>query len=107
MKLASPALSRSRINAVGINRAESLNQYWTAWARVTERMPPEMTVGTTNRMTKAGPSQAGRPVEADRANAAPCNCGIKYSQPENTTNMTGSRRRAREGKRRDKRYGKE
>src|SRR5699024_2360355 len=97
--------SRSTMKIVGINNAESLNQYCTAWATVTERIPPVITVGKTTKMTIAGPSQAGIPVVADMAMAAPCNWGIIYNQPVKTTMMAVSRRRGRDGNRSDIKSG--
>ncbi len=70
---------------VGITSAASLNQYWKAWTKVTERMPPETTVMHTTAATITGPSQPGRPVAIERVSAAPCICGTIYNQQITTT----------------------
>ena len=76
---------RSSTNTSGTARDTSLSQYWKAWTKVIERMPPESTVTHTTVMTSPAPTQPGAPAAIPSASAAPCSCGTMYSQPTTTT----------------------
>ena len=57
----SPAQTASR-TAAGSSSAVSLSQYWKAWTKVIERIPPEVTLTSTTTPTTTGPTQVGAPT---------------------------------------------
>lgn len=87
----SPAHAAIRKKA-GTSRAVSFSQYWKAWTKVTERIPPHATATVTTNATTSPPTQCGAPVRIPSVSPAPCNCGSRYSQPTPSTNSTAIRR---------------
>ena len=56
---------------VGTAMAVSFNQYWNAWTKVIERIPPDTTLTITIAPTTNGPTQTGTPKRVFRARPAP------------------------------------
>ena len=63
------------MNRIGTASAVSFSQYWKAWTKVMERMPPATTVTQTTATTATMPTQAGSPVVIRIVSAAPWSCG--------------------------------
>jgi hypothetical protein len=62
---------------IGMASAVSFSQYWNAWTKVIERIPPAATLITTITATTSAPSQGGAPVTVRRVSPAPRNCGSR------------------------------
>jgi hypothetical protein len=71
----------------------TFSQYWNAWTKVIDRMPPAATVVTTTTATMNSPTHRGAPVTVRSVRPAPWNCGIRYSQQIRTTRMLARARR--------------
>ena len=67
-----PSMSTS-----GTPSAVSLSQYWNAWTKVIDRIPPESTFTTTTQATTNAPTQAGAPVTVRSTSPALWSCGIR------------------------------
>ena len=63
------------MNRIGTASAVSFSQYWNAWTKVMDRMPPATTVTQTTATTATIPTHAGSPVVIRMASAAPWSCG--------------------------------
>ena len=68
--------TRRRTKA-GTASAVSLIQYWTAWTKVIERIPPAPTAAAMTVMTTNPPTHDGAPVTRVRVRLAPWNCGTR------------------------------
>ena len=61
----------------GTSNAVSLSQYWNAWTKVIDRIPPDITLMSTTMPTISGPTQRGAPIADSRVSPAPWNCGSR------------------------------
>lgn len=72
----SPRKCTSRTSA-GRATAVSLSQYWNAWTKVIERIPPAVTLAMTITPTAAAPTHPGTPSRMRSVSPAPWNWGIR------------------------------
>ena len=62
---------------IGAARAVSFSQYWKAWTKVIERIPPAATLITTITATTAAPTSGGAPVTVCTVRPAPWSWGSR------------------------------
>ena len=54
-----------------------MSQYWKAWTKVIDRIPPGLTDASTTIATTSEPAHGGAPMVERSVTPAPWNCGSR------------------------------